>query len=163
MTSFALLAAWLAAAASAQVDVGTGIGPEAFLHGERTVRDTMPILPLALATSLAFDATTWASVEVSTSPAADLSSMLRRGYYKLELIQAVLLASKAKASLKDVAAAHDKGKSMRDLAKEKQVDFDALYEEALRLDQDVVEKLFPSIMTVSVDKPKPLPGGKKPK
>lgn len=163
MTSFALLAAWLALPAAAQVDIGAGLGPEAFLHGERSQRDSMPILPLALATSLAFDATTWAKVEVSTSPAAELSSMLRRGYYKLELIQAVLLASRAKASLKDIAAAHDKGKSMRDLAREKQVEFDPLYEEALKLDQDVVERHLPSIMTVSVEKPKPPPSRKKPK
>lgn len=148
----ALLFLAAAAPAAAQVEVGTGLGPESFLHGERGPSESMPILPLALATSLAFDATTWAQVQVSTVPAQDLTQLLRRGYYKLELLQAVLLASRAKVPLKEISTAHDKGKSMRELAKEKQLDFEALYEEALKLDRDVVERHLPSIMAVRVEK-----------
>ncbi|MBI5201188.1 MAG: hypothetical protein HY925_06350, partial [Elusimicrobia bacterium] len=135
-----LLAA--AAPAAAQVGVGTGIGPEAFLQGDRVQRENLPVLPIALAASLAFDATTWASIELSTVPARDLSNLFKRGYYKLELLQAVLVASKAKTTLKEIVAAHDKGKSMRELAHAKNLDFDAVYDEALKLDKRVVEEFL---------------------
>ena len=144
------LALWWAAPAAAQVGVGTGIGPEAFVQGDRVLRENLPILPIALATSLAFDATTWAAVQVSTVPAKDITGLYKRGYYKLELIQAVLVASRAKTSLKDITAAHDKGQSMRELAMSKGLDFDALYDEAIRVDQRVVDELLPSVMTVAV-------------
>ncbi|MBI4347539.1 MAG: hypothetical protein HY553_11835 [Elusimicrobia bacterium] len=155
---------WLAAflhPASAQVGVGAGIGPEAFVQGERTVREQMPILPLALAASLAFDATTWTTVGVSTVPAKDLSALLKRGYYKLELLQAVLVASRAKASLKEVTAAHDKGQSLREVAQAKGLDFDSVYGEALAIDKRVIDELLPSIMTVAVTPPKPRPEKKR--
>lgn len=150
--------AWLAAAplpAAAQVGVGAGISPDAFIQGERTVREQMPILPLALAASLAFDTTTWASVGVSSVPAKDLSALLKRGYYKLELLQAVLVASRAKVPLKDVTAAHDKGQALREVAQAKGLDFDSVYEEALAIDKRVIDELLPSIMTVAVTPPKP--------
>lgn len=148
-----LLAALLAVPVGAQVDFGTSLGPEAFLQGDRLAKESAPILPMAIATSLAFDATTWAVVEASTVPAKDVTALLRRGYYKLEVIQAVLVASGARVPLKDILAEHDKGKGLRQIAEARQVDFDAVYEEARRADRRVVDELLPSIMTVSVGRP----------
>lgn len=145
-----LLLSMSAAPAAAQVGIGTGLGPDAFVQGERVQRENVPILPIALAASLAFDATTWAAVQVSTVPAKDITGLLKRGYYKLELLQAVLVASKAKVALKDITAAHDKGQSMREIASAKGLDFDAVYDEALTLDRRVVDELLPSVMTVAV-------------
>ena len=146
----ALALAWLAAApASAQVGIGTGVGPDAFLYSDdREKKKPSPIMPMGLAVSLAFDATTWAAVQASTNPAADLSALVKRGYYKLELIEAVLVASKAKAPLKAIVALHDKGKTLREVAKTRDVDFDPLYEEALRVDERVTGELLPEIMSV---------------
>lgn len=151
MRAFSFLLLSLAAApAAAQVGVGTGLGPDAFVQGEHVLRESAPILPIALAASLAFDATTWAAVQVSTVPAKDVTGLIKRGYYKLELLQAVLVASGAKVALKDITTAHDKGQSLRELAQAKGLDFDAIYDEALRLDRKVVDELLPSVMTVSV-------------
>ena len=60
----------------------------------------------------------------------------------------MLLAVRAKAPLKDITGPHDKGKTMRELAQLRSVDFDPLYEEALRVDQRITYELLPSIMSV---------------
>ncbi|MBI4425918.1 MAG: hypothetical protein HY554_19465 [Elusimicrobia bacterium] len=137
-----------------QMEVGTGIGPEAVLYAERGARQLPPAIPLALATSLAFDTTTWAGLHVSSVPAHDLTRLIRRGYGKLELLEAVLIAAKAGVALTEVTEPHDKGKSLREVAKDRGLDFDPLYEEALRVDQRLVDELLPSVMTVSVRSPK---------
>jgi len=142
----------LAGPAHAQVDIGAGIGPDAFATGDDRRKRELPSgpTPVGLAASLAFDATTWAAVEVSTTAAKELSTLLRRGYYRLEVLQVVLMARKAGVSLRAVVAARDKGESLRQIAKGKDLDYDALYEESLVLDSKVGGELLQSIMSVSV-------------
>ena len=157
-----LLACLAASPASAQVDMGAGMGPDALLYSERKRPPAPPVHPVALAASLAFDPETWARVHVSSVPARDLSALLRRGYYKLELLQLVLLAKGAGAKLEEIAAEHDKGSTLRQIAAARKLDFDSLYEEALRIDARVVDALLPSVMAVS-SSGRPLPPSPAPK
>ena len=111
--------------------------------------------PLALAASLAFDATTWASIEVSTgAPAQELARLLARGYYRLELFQVIVLARRSAQPLAKIVEARDKGAPLRQLAEKNKLDYDAVYDEALELERKV-DAILPSILTVSVSTTSP--------
>ena len=135
--------------AAAQVELGAGMGPDILLSNEK--KKTEPTLvPLGLATSLVFDTTTWVAVGASTAPVQELSDLLRRGYYKFELIELVLVAQRGSTPLKELVKARDKGKALRELAVERSVDFDAVYEDALALDARLTGRILPSVMRVAV-------------
>jgi hypothetical protein len=132
----------LAAPGRAQVDVGASVGPEAFagIGGAGVVRSTSS--PLALALSLCYDATTWTRIGVSTaSPAADLTSLALRGYYKLELVEMILLAVQSGKTLAYLTVRREKGETLRGLAESLSVGFDALEEQALKDDRLVALRL----------------------
>lgn len=143
---------FLAARAEAQVDVGAAVGPDVFGVGSGEAKKEGPasLLPLAMATSLAFDATTWAQIKLSSAPAQALTAMFYKGYYKLELIQLILLAKRSGGTLSDLVLEREKGAKLRDMAKRLGLDYDGLYDRALNLDREVEERLLPSIMTVAV-------------
>lgn len=104
----------------------------------RRVRRT----PLALAVSLAFDTTTWARVGVSTSaPSVEMSRMLRGGYYRLEIVQLVLMASESGKRLELLTARRDKGESLREIAKGLSIDYDRLYGRARDKGREVRRRL----------------------
>lgn len=141
-----------APSARAQVDVGTGIGPEQLGLGDpRPSREKPSVLPLALAASLVWDATTWTRLELSTStaPAEELTSLIQKGYYRLELLQIVLIAEKAGKPLSSVTELREKGKGLRELASSLGADFDSIYDRSLELDRRIEADILPSIMTVS--------------
>lgn len=144
----------ISSSAHAQVDFGTAVGPEVLPYGEsrpkREPRATMT--PLALAASLAFDATTWATINVSTSdsPAQGLFRMQQKGYYKLEIFQLLTIARRSGFAVQKLVDERDKGAPLRDIAKRHGVDFDVAYEESLELQLRVENQLMPTIMTVSV-------------
>ena len=96
--------------------------------------------PMALAISLSFPAGVWEKVGVSTASApVDLTGHLRRGLYRLELLQLVLLAERSGAALGELVTARvgKEKKSLRELAEARGADFDALYEEALAKGREV--------------------------
>lgn len=137
----------------AQVDVGAMVGPDTFLSGDKEPPQKQPILPLALATSLAFDTTAWLELQVSSvTPAFDLSGILRRGTYKLELFQLIILSRRSGVSLKKLIEAREKGKSLRSLAEEHQTDYDWVYDESLEMGKRI-ETFYPRILTVSAGAP----------
>lgn len=154
--------AWLVAAlaagvalreACAQVDMGIGVGPDALGWERSSSTGPAPaaVLPLALATSLAFDATTWAALKVSTeTPARELTALLQRGYYKLEFLQLILMAKDSGSALKSLAEQRDKGKPLRELAKGLGLEYDAVYDRSLDLDGLLRARYLPSIMSVAV-------------
>ncbi len=139
----------------AQVDLGAGLGPDAFLRAPQSQQQAPPaVTPLGLALSLSFDATTWAAIEVSSAPARVLSEMLRQGYYKLELLQMVLMARRGAGTFKQVQQERGKGRRLREIAESKQVDFDAVYEESLALDARLTARLLPSVLEVRTSPPR---------
>ena len=103
--------------------------------------------PMAQAISLAFGATFFVEVRISTMGAVtDLSRLAADGFYKRELITLLLIAGKGKAPLADLAARRRKGEPLRKLAEASGLDFDAVYESALAVEKDVDRrylKLFP--------------------
>ncbi|MDE2291169.1 MAG: hypothetical protein KGL53_03715, partial [Elusimicrobia bacterium] len=125
-----------AAPARAQVAAGVGVTPEDFVSGGGASASTAAVCsPLALALSLAFDSTTWAAVGVSTeAPAGEMAELLARGYYRDELLLLTLIAKDSGKRLLDLRTRRTKdGRSLRQLAEEAKLPFDALYDEAYAL------------------------------
>lgn len=141
-----------AGGARAQADLGIAAGPDALFSESRSSETAgSAVSPLALAMSLAFDTTTWTTLKLSTSstPAVELSQLLRRGYYRLELCQMLLLAKSKALPLRGLILDREKGVRMREIAAKAGADFDAVYEESLALERKVGTRLMPSILTVS--------------
>lgn len=155
----AVLLLALAAPCRAQVEAGVSAGPDLFLGGggppERSTGT-----PLALALSLCFDATTWTLIGVSTAaPAAELSALVERGYYKLELLLLIRLAERTGKTLAYLAARREKGEALRALAESLNADFDGLEDRALADDRLAVLRLD-GLSRVSPFEAPPHPGGR---
>ena len=139
MVRFGLLTFLLAAALPA---LGQETGPLAadvdsplFSAVDRSSAPSPAVTPLALALSLAFDATTWAAVGVSTSaPAVEIAELMARGYYRLELLQLTLLAQHSSKRLLDLRTARTKdGRTLRQLAEDAKTPYDDVLDRAERL------------------------------
>lgn len=146
MARLLLLTLALASALPARAqEAGLGAAPDSPLFSalDRSSAPAAAVTPLALALSLAFDATTWAAVGVSTaSPAGDMAELLARGYYRLELLQLTLLAQSSGRRLLDLRTRRTKdGRSLRQLAEEWQVPYDALLDRAEALAAGVDERV----------------------
>lgn len=88
--------------------------------------------PLALALSLAFDATTWARVGVSTSaPSVEMARLLREGFYRLEVLQLVQMADGSGRELTQLTSRREKGEALAKIAADLSMDMDRIYEESL--------------------------------
>lgn len=133
MARFFLLTLLLAAAPARSQDVlGTPADSAVLSAVDRSSAPPAEVTPLSLALSLAFDATTWAAVGVSTaSPAGDVAELMARGYYRLEILQLTLLAKASGKRLLDLRTRRTKdGLTLRRLAEEARVPYDALLDEA---------------------------------
>lgn len=143
-----LLAACLAVLSSpawAQVGVGAGIGPD-FSGQDARKKKTQAAedAPLAKALDLALGATIWANVAISSSgPVAEMTRLVAEGYYKLELIQLVLMSAQAHQPLKRALEKRKKGAALFEIAAEYKLDYDKLYEEALAVEELVDGEYLP--------------------
>lgn len=113
----------------------------ALIGREGTETERAPVTEMGLAVSLAFDATTWAAVGVSSPPARAASQLVRRGHYRLELLQLVLIAKDSGGRLLDLTAKRAKGASLRSLAEAGGLEYDAVYAGAERLAVEVDRRL----------------------
>lgn len=140
MVRLGLLTLLLAAALPARAQQEE---PPLFSHLDHSSAPPTAVTPLTLALSLAFDATTWAAVGVSTSaPSADIAELLAKGYYRLELLQLTLLAKASGKRLLDMRTRRTKdGRTLRQLAAEAQVPYDGILDEANRLAEGVEERM----------------------
>lgn len=147
MARLLLLSLVLAAAPSARGQEGAGLHAEAdsplFSAVDRSSAPSAAVTPLALALSLAFDATTWAAVGVSTSASAsEMAELMARGYYRLELLQLTLLAHASGKRLLDLRTARTKdGKTLRQLAEDAKTPYDDVLDRAERLAAEVAERM----------------------
>lgn len=145
MARLGLLTLILAAAVPARAQDGVGVGADSPLFSavDRSSAPSAAVTPLALALSLAFDATTWAAVGVSTSaPASEMAALMARGYYRLELLQLTLLAHASGKRLLDLRTARTKdGKTLRELAEAAQTPYDDVLDRAERLAAGVEERM----------------------
>lgn len=133
MARLGLLTLLLAAApAGAQDVLGGPAEPPLLSAVDRSSAPLAEVTPLTLALALAFDATTWAAVGVSTaSPAGDVADLMARGYYRLEILQLTLLAEASGKRLLDLRTRRTKdGLTLRQLAAEVRVPYDALLDRA---------------------------------
>lgn len=151
MARLGLLTLLLAAAPCAAQDgaFGAASDPSLLSVVDRSSAPSAAVTPLALAVALAFDATTWAAVGVSTSATAgEVAELLARGYYRLELLQMALIARDSGKRLLDLRTARTKdGKSLRALAVESRVPYDAVLDRATAL-ADGVETRLAELETV---------------
>src|SRR5947208_3436192 len=66
--------------------------------------------PLAQALDLAFGATTWGQIKISTAgPAVEVTRLVREGYYKLEIIQLVLMSAQGRKTFAETVEKRKKG------------------------------------------------------
>ncbi len=118
------------------------LGTESFEDAGRHRPPRQDPAPVAQAIELAFGATVWAQVQVSTMGAVvDLSRLYRDGFYKLELIELVLMSAESRKTLAATVQKRRKGERLSRLALDYGLDFDRLEEQALRI-QDVVDRLY---------------------
>lgn len=145
MVRLGLLTLLLSAAvpARAQDALGADADSPLFSAVDRSSAPSAAVTPLALALSLAFDATTWAAVGVSTSaPAAEMAELMARGYYRLELLQLTLLAQASGQRLLDLRTARTKdGKTLRRLAEDAKTPYEDVLDRAERLAAGVEERM----------------------
>lgn len=100
--------------------------------------------PIALALDLAFSTTFWNEVQVSTMGAvSDLSALSRAGFYKLELIQLVLISREGHEALAKTVEKRRKGASLEALAAGRGLSYDKLYESALAVSEIVDRDYLP--------------------
>jgi hypothetical protein len=132
MVRLGVLTLLLAAPAAAQDVLGAPSDAAVLSAVDRSSAPPAEVTPLSLALSLAFDATTWAAVGVSTaSPAGDVAELMARGYYRLEILQLTLLAEASGKRLLDLRTRRTKdGLTLRALAEEARVPYDALLDRA---------------------------------
>jgi hypothetical protein len=109
-------------------------------RGSKPAREEPPPAPVAQAISLAFGTTFFNEVHISTSGAVvDLSRLSREGFYKLELIQLLLLSSRSRVPLAELAKRRRKGEALRELSFKNGVDYDKLYDASLAV-QEIVDR-----------------------
>lgn len=143
LTAAALLC--LAGAARAQLpsqSPAEPLQPESFEEtGKQALNKDEPTA-IAQAVTLAFGATVWADVKISTmGSVVDLSRLNHDGFYKLELIQLVLLSAEGGQTLAQTVAKRRKGERLSHIAFDYNLDYDRLYEQALAV-QDFVDELY---------------------
>lgn len=111
--------------------------------------------PLALALDLAFGATVWAQVRLSTAgPVIELSRLVRQGYYKLEIIQLVLLSAEANKTLKQTLEKRKKGAKLAEITKDYRLDYDRIYEAALAIQELVDREYLPRFKEKPMRRPR---------
>ncbi|MBI3299147.1 MAG: hypothetical protein HYZ75_13345 [Elusimicrobia bacterium] len=146
----------LASPARAQLETGIGVSPDAGLFALDAPASTQPAAtPLALALALAFDATTWAAVGVSTeaTPGA-MAELLARGYYRLEILQLTLLARGSGERLLDLRTRRTKdGRTLRALAEAAKLPYDQTLDRAEELAAVVDARLKDLESVPAVPKP----------
>lgn len=112
--------------------------------------------PIAEAIALAVGATTWAEVKISTEgPVMELTRLNLAGYYKLELIQLVLLSARGKKTFKEAVEKRGKGASLRAMSEEWGVDYDKLYESSLAVEEIVDSQYLPRFPERSLRRERP--------
>lgn len=103
-----------------------------------------PPSPQARAVALAFGATTWAEVSVSTmGPVFDLNRLVGQGFYKRELIELVLMSAAAKRPLEQAAEKRRKGARLRAIALDYNLDYARIVERALAVEEAVDKRYLP--------------------
>jgi hypothetical protein len=144
MRGVALLAVVLAAAAPSRAQLTPDLNHQddaaliRALDKDKKAHDEPTAVAQSLA--LAFGATFFNEVRISTNgPVIDLSRLSHEGFYKLELIELLLISSKAKKPLSELAAMRRKGKALRTIAFSSGVDYDKIYDSALAV-QEIVDR-----------------------
>lgn len=66
-----------------------------------------------------------------------LNKLYNRGYGYLELIKIILIAKKADKPLEEIVKKRDKGKKMRKIAEEYQLDYQKIHLEALKIKDEI--------------------------
>jgi hypothetical protein len=97
-------------------------------------KKAIPKTALGLALASSFKRSTWEKVGISTTtPAADMDRLLAAGFYRLELVQLILLADQLGARLSELTIQRRKvKKTLREIAESAHVDYDAFYEDSLK-------------------------------
>lgn len=114
---------------------------------ETKARDEKPKpepAPLALALDLAFGATVWQEVRISThGPVGDLTKLVRDGHYKLELIELILMSARGHRALRDTVKKRGEGARLSRIAADYGLDYDEVHESALAIEELVDREYLP--------------------
>lgn len=128
-------------AAPARGQVGVGLSPDSLGLG-RPSRRSQRLPAAASALDRVFGPEVWAAVEISTAgPAADLAQLSREGFYKLEMIQLVMIAAESRRPLSRILEKRRKEEKLSQIASGLGLDYDKLYDESLAV-QEIVEREY---------------------
>ncbi len=102
------------------------------LSGEEEEGGEVMQTKTSLAVSLSFSSATWAAVGISTSaPHRDMAKMMHNRYYRLEVVQMILMAERSGKKLKEIARLHVKKKTLRDIAGDLDLKYETVLEDAI--------------------------------
>jgi hypothetical protein len=134
---------------------GEPISQESFEDAGRKRSPDEGPAPVAQALDLAFGATVWASVHISTMGAVyDLSELSAQGFYERELIELVLIAAKSGQTLKTVCLKRLKGTHLSKIADDAHLSYAKIYDAAEAIQKAVdrdYRPRFPERKTVRED------------
>ena len=134
---------WLAAAPAAAQGISLGPSPDLW-SSSRDKKESLEPEPVAQALDLAFGATVWAQVRISTmGPVVDLTRLVRSGLYKLELIDLVLICAESGRPLQKAVEKRRKGAALAAIAKDYGLDYDRVHEAALAVEETVDREYLP--------------------
>lgn len=141
-----VLTAALAATASAQTGLGMDFGLDAGDAIEKSEReDRSRPFPYAIALEMEFSSATWLTLDLASAPAKEMTALMVRGYYKLELVELVLTAEKARVPFKEVFKKREKGATLKAIAAGYGLDADQVYDEAAVRRRHLESELLPGI------------------
>ncbi len=99
--------------------------------------------PLAQALGLVFGPRVWLEVGLSSAPVAELSRLVEEGYYKLEMLQLLLMSARGRRPLREALERRKKGSRLSEIAALYRLDYDRLYESALAVEELLDREYLP--------------------
>jgi len=119
-----------------QVEVGVGLTPGlTSSKEEKTVEKSRDLFISELAEKFAYEE-------------KDLQRLYRRGYGYTELIKLILISQKSAKPLTEVVKKRDKGKKLRIIAKDYEIDYSTIMEEAKQIREEINNSLLSGLTTL---------------
>lgn len=110
----------------------------------------------SLAVSLAFSSSTWIAVGVSTSaPHRDMAELMYKKYYRLEVVQMILMAERSGKNLEEIAKLHVKDKTLRSIATDLGLKYEKVLDDAVAKMREIVRRAEDLATVRSGSPPKP--------
>lgn len=124
-----------------QISVGTEVTPAAFSRSKKEKLERPLIHPFAQALAEHWQQATWIQMGLSSSSIReDLTQLFYRGFYRLELIQLVLMAKETSQKLENLLQERRRRARLSEIAEKNHLQYPAIYENALQIKSQLARK-----------------------